>query len=208
MEADQGESWRDGLGPDENQTVLDFSGYNGTNRLYRFSPGDFERGRMDPRTGIWSLRFSADGRELVAGASDQCLYGTSPSFVFANVVYDVEMRKITLKLMGHTDDINAVCFADPLSTNLLFSGSDDSIVKVWDRRSMAGGRAAGCLVGHMEGITFVASKGDGRYVISNGKDQTLKLWDIRKMMERSDFDALPRKDYCSGFDYRWMVCTV
>jgi hypothetical protein len=24
-------------------------------------------------------------------------------------------------------------------------------------------------------------------------------------MDRSDFDALPRKDYCSGFDYRWMV---
>ena len=121
------------------------------------------------------------------------------------LVYDVEMRKITLKLDGHMDDINAVCFADPLSTNLLFSGSDDSIVKVWDRRSMAGGREAGCLVGHMEGITFVASKGDGRYVITNGKDQVLKLWDIRKMMERTDFDALSRKDYCSGFDYRWMV---
>jgi WD40 repeat protein len=77
-------------------------------------------------------------------------------------VYDVELRKITLKLEGHADDINAVCFADPISTNVLFSGSDDSLVKVWDRRSMAGGREAGCLVGHMEGITFVSSKGDGR----------------------------------------------
>lgn len=115
------------------------------------------------------------------------------------------MRKITLRLEGHSDEINAVCFADPLSTNVLFSGSDDSMVKVWDRRSMAGGREAGCLPGHMEGITFVATKGDGRYVISNSKDQTLKLWDIRKMMERRDFDALRRKDYCSGFDYRWMV---
>lgn len=37
------------------------------------------RHRMDMRTGIWSLRFSADGRELVAGASDQCLYGRSLS---------------------------------------------------------------------------------------------------------------------------------
>lgn len=120
-------------------------------------------------------------------------------------MYDVELRKISLKLMGHQDDINAVCFADPLSTNILFSGSDDSVVKVWDRRSMAGGRAAGVLPGHMEGITFVASKGDGRYVISNGKDQVLKLWDIRKMMDRSDFEKLPRKDYASGFDYRWMV---
>ena len=120
-------------------------------------------------------------------------------------VYDVEIRKITLKLEGHSDDINAVCFADSQSTNVLFSGSDDSLVKVWDRRSMAGGREAGCLPGHMEGITFVAAKGDGRYVISNGKDQTLKLWDIRKMMERSAFERLPKKDFQSGFDYRWMV---
>ena len=120
-------------------------------------------------------------------------------------VYDVETRRITLKLEGHNDDINAVCFADPSSNNVLFSGSDDSMVKVWDRRSMAGGREAGCLPGHMEGITFVSTKGDGRYLISNGKDQTLKLWDIRKMMTSSKFNALPHRDYCSGFDYRWMV---
>jgi WD repeat-containing protein 23 len=71
------ETWKDGLGPEENQTVLDFSGYNGTGRFPRYYTPN-ERDRMDPRTGIWSLRFSADGRELVAGASDQCLYGIVP----------------------------------------------------------------------------------------------------------------------------------
>ena len=72
LEATAGESWEDGLGPEENQVLLDFSGYNGGGR---FSQYQSDRGRMDPRTGIWSLRFSADGRELIAGASDQCLYG-------------------------------------------------------------------------------------------------------------------------------------
>ena len=72
LEADQGEAWKDGLAPDEDQTVLDFSGYHGLGRYPRYNE---DRGRMDPRSGIWSLRFSADGRELVAGASDQCLYG-------------------------------------------------------------------------------------------------------------------------------------
>ena len=42
-------------------------------------------------------------------------------------------------------------------------------------------------------------------MITNGKDQVLKLWDIRMMMERQDFDAMARKDFNSGFDYRWMV---
>jgi DDB1- and CUL4-associated factor 11 len=78
MEADAGESWKDEMGPGESQIVLDFSGYNGIGRLPRYHTFGYDRGRMDPRTGIWSLRFSADGRELIVGASDQCLYGTPP----------------------------------------------------------------------------------------------------------------------------------
>jgi hypothetical protein len=76
MEADAGESWNDGLGPDESQIALDFSGYNGAGRFPRHHTLSYDHGRMDPRTGIWSLRFSADGRELIAGASDQFLYGS------------------------------------------------------------------------------------------------------------------------------------
>ena len=86
---------------------------------------------------------------------------------------------MTLKLEGHEDHVNAVCFADTDSPHILFSGSDDTTIKVWDRRSMASGREAGVFTGHLEGLTYVDSKGDGRYVLSNGKDQTMKLWDIR-----------------------------
>jgi DDB1- and CUL4-associated factor 11 len=74
LEATNHESWKDGLGPDETQTVLDFSGYNPGESRFPLRLDEWED-RMDSRTGIWSLRFSADGRELVAGASDQCLYG-------------------------------------------------------------------------------------------------------------------------------------
>lgn len=94
-------------------------------------------------------------------------------------VFDIEQKKPILKLAGHADDVNAVCYADKTSPHILFSGSDDSTVKVWDRRSMADGREVGVLPGHTEGITYIDSKGDGRYVLSNGKDQTMKLWDIR-----------------------------
>jgi len=61
------------------------------------------------------------------------------------------------------------------SSNVLVSGSDDNYLKVWDRRSLGEGgsftKPSGVLVGHTEGVTFVAPKGDGRFVISNGKDQ-------------------------------------
>lgn len=53
---------------------------------------------------------------------------------------------------------------------------------MWDRRCLAAkDKPAGVLMGHLEGITFIDSRGDGRYFISNGKDQAIKLWDIRKM---------------------------
>ena len=61
------------------------------------------------------------------------------------------------------------------SSNVLVSGSDDNYLKVWDRRSLGDAgrhtKPSGILVGHTEGITYVDPKGDGRFVLSNGKDQ-------------------------------------
>lgn len=72
---------------------------------------------------------------------------------------------------------------------------------------MADGREAGVFLGHTEGLTFVDSKGDGRYVLSNGKDQLMKLWDIRKMMTTAKFDRIDPSRYSTGFDYRFMKFT-
>ncbi|KAK7202993.1 WD40-repeat-containing domain protein [Myxozyma melibiosi] len=141
--------------------------------------------------GIWSLRFSADGREIVAGANNCCLY-----------VYDIETKKTILRLTGHEDEVNAVCFGDE-SGNILYSGSDDQVIKVWDRRSMGYKQEAGVLLGHVEGITYIDSKKDGRYLLSNGKDQTMKLWDIRKLMSSSEFSGMANRNYSSQFDYRY-----
>lgn len=141
---------------------------------------------------VWSVRFSGDGREIVAGTGDHSV-----------IVYDLETRQSVLRIRNHEDDVNAVCFGDKSSPHILYSGSDDSTVRVWDRRSMADGREAGVFVGHTEGLTYVDSKGDGRYVLSNSKDQTMKLWDLRKMMSTAKFDTLEPTSYGTGFDYRF-----
>ncbi|KAL8278391.1 hypothetical protein RQP46_009283 [Phenoliferia psychrophenolica] len=149
--------------------------------------------------GIWSIRFSNDGSEIVAGANTN---GTGHGQIF---VYDIETNRTVLRVRAHAGDVNAVAFADEGSSNLLLSGSDDTFVKVWDRRSLSGERASGTLVGHTEGITFVAPKGDGRYCLSNGKDQAVKLWDLRMMMGDQKFDELrlSRVDFgIRNFDYR------
>jgi WD repeat-containing protein 23 len=67
---------------------------------------------------------------------------------------------------------------------------------------MGDSRAAGVFLGHTEGLTYVDSKGDGRYVLSNGKDQTMKLWDIRKMVSTEHFSRIDPARYSTHFDYR------
>lgn len=65
-----------------------------------------------------------------------------------------------------------------------------------DRRSLgASPKPSGVLIGHTEGITYVSAKGDGRYVISNGKDQALRLWDLRMMRSSEDYESVKGASY-------------
>ncbi|KAF2109171.1 WD40-repeat-containing domain protein [Lophiotrema nucula] len=155
------------------------------------SISDGRRGGYHTYFGIWSIRFSGDGREIVAGTGDNSVY-----------VYDIERRQSILRIPGHQDDVNAVCFGDSQSPHILYSGSDDTTLKVWDRRSMGDGREAGVFLGHTEGLTYVDSKGDGRYVLSNGKDQTAKLWDLRKMISKDKADRIDPNTHTTHFEYR------
>lgn len=54
-----------------------------------------------------------------------------------------------------------------------------------------------------EGITHIDAKGDGRHFISNGKDQAVKLWDLRRCHSQADLArgvssmrGLPRYQWC------------
>uniref|UniRef100_A0A8V5G9W3 Uncharacterized protein n=2 Tax=Melopsittacus undulatus TaxID=13146 RepID=A0A8V5G9W3_MELUD len=121
------------------------------------------------RFSIFSLAVGPDGREILGGGSDGCVY-----------VYDRGVQRRTLRVEAHEDDVNAVALLDP-GGQLLLSGGDDGVTRVWDRRSMGqeGARPVGLLAGHRDGVTFLHPRGDSRYVLSNSKDQSCKLWDLR-----------------------------
>lgn len=142
---------------------------------------------------IFSLTFSSDNREILGGANDGHLY-----------VYDRESNQRTLKIDAHDDDVNAVAFADNTS-QILFSGGDDGLCKVWDRRTLKEEHPlpVGTLAGHYDGITYIDPKGDARYLLSNSKDQTMKLWDIRIMSSNAAVERTKKAVSKQRWDYRW-----
>ncbi|XP_052816129.1 DDB1- and CUL4-associated factor 11-like isoform X2 [Mya arenaria] len=142
---------------------------------------------------IFSLTFSSDNREIMGGANDGNLY-----------VYDRDSGQRSLKIETHEDDVNAVAFADR-SSQILFSGGDDGLIKVWDRRTLKEGSPVpvGIMAGHYDGITFIDSKGDSRYLLSNSKDQTMKLWDVRNFSPQDAIEQTKRAVSKQRWDYRW-----
>ncbi|XP_041376385.1 DDB1- and CUL4-associated factor 11-like [Gigantopelta aegis] len=142
---------------------------------------------------IFSLMFSSDNQEIMGGANDRCLY-----------VFDRESNQRTLRIECHDDDVNAVSFADD-SSQILFSGGDDGLVKVWDRRTLQESNPVpvGVMAGHHDGVTFIDSKRDARYLVSNSKDQTIKLWDVRVFSTKDAVEATKKAVSNQRWDYRW-----
>nr|CAI5859118.1 unnamed protein product [Callosobruchus analis] len=149
--------------------------------------------KNDRRFCVFSATFSSDGKELLGGASDGGLY-----------IYNLQERRRTLKISAHAYDVNSVCFADD-SSHIIYSGGDDGLVKVWDRRSLVEGspKPVGVLAGHTDGVTFIDSRGDGRHLISNSKDQTIKLWDIRIFSGAQAAESTLKAVHQQNWDYRW-----
>ena len=142
---------------------------------------------------IFSVTFSNDDTEILGGSNDGCLY-----------IYNRHRDQRTVRIPAHDNDVNSVCFLDG-TTQVLASGADDGLCKVWDRRALREDNPVpvGELAGHVDGLTHVSAKGDGRYLITNSKDQTIKLWDLRKFSGRSAIERSRAAVIGQSWDYRW-----
>ena len=91
------------------------------------------------------------------------------------------------------------------NTNVLASGADDGLVKVWDRRSLRedNPKPVGVLAGHVDGVAYISPKGDGRHLISNSKDQSIKLWDLRKFSDKTTIEKGLKAVSGQRWDYRY-----
>ncbi|CDF40172.1 WD40-repeat containing protein [Chondrus crispus] len=73
---------------------------------------------------IWSIKWSHDGSEIVAGTG-----GNGRSCYGNVIIFDVQLGKIVQVLSAHTDDVNSVCFMRTGERNLILSASDDALGK-------------------------------------------------------------------------------
>lgn len=148
---------------------------------------------VNQNIGVFSVRFSPNGLEVIGGASDHCVY-----------VYNLETRSQVLRIRAQDNDVNAVAFADN-SSNIIVSGGDEGVIKLWDRRQLNDRRPKpiGVFAGHFDGITFIDPRGDGRHLISNSKDQTIKLWDMRSFSRKGAIEESREMSLSGHWDYRW-----
>jgi WD repeat-containing protein 23 len=171
--------------PDDRWVI--YSSWSDYVHLYNTSGAPvYEPLNFRPSTGrfcLFSSEFSPSSTEILAGASDHCIY-----------LYDLERKLRTHRIRGHADDVNSICWLDA-GGQLFASGSDDRLVMLWDRRLVsAGGQgdARGCVgafVGHARGVACVSSRGDGLHLLSNGKDHCAKLWDVRALQSPAEARA-------------------
>lgn len=123
--------------------------------------------------------------------------------------YDLITSQMSSLNTTHTGDVNAVTWDNKNSSNIIYSGSDDCMIYVWDRRTFGQEvKPVSVLIGHQEGVAHVASQGDSLHLISNGKDQSMKYWDIRKAHEFAKINSMPPLNRQKDFDYRYMKYTM
>lgn len=143
-------------------------------------------------TPVLSMAYDATGTLLATGGSDRAVK-----------VWDVPGGFCTHNFRGHEGIVTLVRFHPDPRRELLFSCADDTTVRVWTLAAEARGDADGdggskgkggkkgkqpppprrrrdpcvqVLTNHMSAVTGLGVSGDGRTLVTAGRDQVVSLW--------------------------------
>lgn len=116
------------------------------------------------KNAVLDVHWSSDGGMLFSCSSDKTA-----------AVWDTEYGRRIKKFVGHSLCVNA-CSPLRRGPQLMATGSDDGLVKVWDARAK---RCVHSLPASYP-VTAVCFGGDGSRVYSGGVDDAITVWDLRK----------------------------
>lgn len=132
-------------------------------------PGELRRLQAQ-RGGAWSVAFSPDGRQALAGGGG---YQGGRSVDCTLRLWDLASGRQLRRFVGHTRPVVSVAYS-PDGRQVL-SGSIDTTAELWDART---GEELS-LFHHQDSVWSVALAPDGRGTISGGDDGTVLLWSTR-----------------------------
>ncbi|KAF9439237.1 hypothetical protein BGZ76_007438 [Entomortierella beljakovae] len=113
---------------------------------------------------VFSARFNPDSSKVVSGSHDRTIK-----------VWDLQ-KGYCIRTMFSFASVNDVCLLD-FDGSTIASGHLDKTLRFWDARS---GNCVKEMTGiHMEQITSVCPSPDGTQILTNSRDNTLRLLDIR-----------------------------
>lgn len=128
-------------------------------RLEGSKPSD----KSSSKKFLLSVAWSPDGKRLACGSVD----GTIS-------IFDVARAKFLHHLEGHFMPVRSLVYS-PVEPRLLFSGSDDAHVHIYDSE---GKTLVGAMSGHASGVMSVDVAPDGAAIATGSSDFTVRLWDL------------------------------
>ncbi|CEI93666.1 hypothetical protein RMCBS344292_07897 [Rhizopus microsporus] len=123
---------------------------------------------------VYAAKFTGDSNRVVSGSHDRTLK-----------VWDLQ-RGYTVRTIFTFSSCNDLCLMDSDGQTLI-SGHLDNHIRFWDTRTGSGIKE---LTGvHNGQITSVSMSSDGMYLLTNSRDNTLKIIDIRMYDILKSFQA-------------------
>ncbi|XP_021737664.1 transducin beta-like protein 3 [Chenopodium quinoa] len=92
------------------------------------------------------------------------------------LVWDVDGGFCTHYFKGHKGVVTCIMFHPDPDCLLLFSGSDDASVRVWDLITK---KCAATMEKHFSAVVSLAMSEDRRFLLSAGRDKVVNMWDLK-----------------------------
>ena len=112
---------------------------------------------------IFNVKFSPDGRVLVAACENSCLQ-----------IYDpIKYNRRCEVIQAHSGCVNCIQFLDHKT---FVTGSDDNTIRIWDLRKLTA--PLHILKGHQGWVKNIEYDRNTGLLISSSFDETVRTWDI------------------------------
>ncbi|XP_047330937.1 transducin beta-like protein 3 [Impatiens glandulifera] len=113
---------------------------------------------------VMAMTCDASGGLLATGGADRKV-----------LVWDVDGGFCTHFFKGHKGVVSSVMFHPDHNKLMLFSGSDDSTIRVWDLTKK---KCISTLEKHFSTVTSLQISEDGWTLLSSGRDKVVNVWDL------------------------------